>query len=178
MKAIVAVVLTAIGLAGSVSQCVADSSASVTHPLSVQIDANDDESGNLVNSYVSRELRSLKDVTINAAPQPTFVIHCMCLPTVVADVKVGYVVSFVITSNLQPLKYIAENKQFTDVLDKSPEAKVNMTKMFLTQMCRLTQQFEDQIILRCPSADLHDKCKSFVATFDVKYLNPLRENQN
>src|ERR1700730_13660978 len=91
------------------------------HPLTVQIDTNDDELNNLVKSYVSRELRSLKDVIINEAPQPTFIIHSGCLPVMLNGVKMGYAVSFVITSNLSPLKYIASDKDITNVLDKSPE---------------------------------------------------------
>src|SRR5258708_36084198 len=90
-----------------------------SHPLTVRIDANDNELNNLVKSYVARELRSLKDVTINEAPQPTFVIGCICMPTKINGTKVGYAVSFVVTSNLKPLKYIAA--QFKTALDKSPE---------------------------------------------------------
>ena len=146
------------------------------HPLTVQIDANDDELNNLVKSYVSRELRSLKDVIINEAPQPTFVIHCGCLPAMLNGVKIGYALSFVITSNLNPLKYIASDKE--NVLDKSPEGRIYALRTMLTTMCRLTQQFEDQIVFTCPTDDLKDRCASFVATFDTKYLDPLRNKHD
>lgn len=146
--------------------------------LSVRIDANDDGVSNLVNSYVSRELRSLRDVTINEAPQPTFVIHCGCLPLMTNGVKLGYVVSLVITSNLKPMEYIAQYKDLLNVLDASPEARIYAVKTFLTMKCRLTQQFEDQILFTCPVDDLKEQCESFVATFDTKYLNPLREKHD
>jgi hypothetical protein len=177
MKTIIAVVISAIGLIGTIGKSVAESNAPESHALSVRIEANDDELSNLVNSYISRELRSLKDVTINTAPQPTLVIHCACIPAMVGGRNVGCVVSFVITSNVKPVEYIAENKNFTDVLDNSPEAKVHLTKMFLTQICRLTQQYEDQSLFTCPTASLRENCESFVATFDTKYLNPLRAKQ-
>jgi hypothetical protein len=41
------------------------------------------------------------------------------MPTKINGTKVGYAVSFVVTSNLKPLKYIAA--QFKAALDKSPE---------------------------------------------------------
>jgi hypothetical protein len=148
------------------------------HPLTVQIDANDDELNNLVKSYLSRELRSLKDVTINEAPQPTFIIHCGCLPAMLNGVKVGYALSFVITSNLSPLKYIASDKYITDVLDKSPEGRIYALRTMLTGMCRLTQQFEDQFLFTCATDNLKDRCESFVASFDTKYLDPLRNKHD
>jgi hypothetical protein len=176
MKAIFAVILAA-SLLGQFHKSEAEPNSNSVQAISVQIEANDDELSNLVNSYVSRELRSLKDVTINTAPKPTFVIHCACLPLVVGGTKVGCAVSFVITSNVKPLKYTAENKNFTDVLDQSPEARVQLTKTILLDMCRLTQQYEDQSLFTCPAANFREHCESFVATFDTKYLNPLREKQ-
>jgi hypothetical protein len=44
-------------------------------------------------------------------------------------------------------------------------------------MCRLTQQYEDQYLFTCPKADRRENAESFVATFDTKYLNPLRAKQ-
>jgi hypothetical protein len=143
----------------------------------VQIEANDDELGNLVNSYISRELRSLKDVTVNTASQPTFVIHCVCMPALVGERNIGCIVSLVITSNVKPVENIAGNKDIAEVMDNSGYARVYLTKTFLNQMCRLTQQYEDQYLFTCPKADLREKAESFVATFDTKYLNPLRAKQ-
>ena len=103
MKKIIAVAMAAIGLLGSGAKSIAESNAAPeAHALSVQIEANDDELSNLVNSYISRELRSLKDVTVNTASQPTFVIHCVCMPAFAGERNIGCIVSLVITSNVKP----------------------------------------------------------------------------
>jgi hypothetical protein len=102
--------MTVTSLLGTVSKAAAESTPPGARAISVRIDAKDDEVNNLVKSYVSRELRSLKDVTIDESPYATFVIHCGGLSVEMNGTKLGYAVSLVITSNLFPLKYIAENK--------------------------------------------------------------------
>lgn len=169
MKATIAVA-AAIILCGTASKSVAESNASQNPALSVQIYANDDELGNLINSCVSRELRSLKDVIVNESHFPTFAVHCSCVPVEMNGVKLGYAVSFVITSNLNTLKYIDGDQQITGALDSK-------VRFWLKAMCLVTLQFEAQSLSLCPANQLKEKCQSFVAMFDTKYLNPLRVNQ-
>jgi hypothetical protein len=169
MKTIIAVVITAIGLIGTIGKSVAESKVPEAHALSVRIETRDDELGNLVNSYVSRELRSLKDVTINESPYSTFVIRCGGLSVEMNGTKLGYAVSLVVTSNRMPLKNIAENKDILNAIDKSFDAQAA-----LRAWCLVTQQFEGQSVFVCSADQLKEHCESFVANFDTKYLNPLR----
>jgi hypothetical protein len=171
MKIIIAVVITAIGLFGTIGKSVAESNASQNPALSVQIYADDDELGNLINSYVSRELRSLKDVTVNESHFPTFAIHCSCVPVEMNGVKLGYAISFVITSNLAALKYIDGDPEITGALD--PKVRL----FSLKAMCLVMQAFEAQSLSLCSANQLKEKCESFVAAFDTKYLNPVRAKQ-
>ena len=168
MKAIFAVIVAA-SLLGPVHKSEAEPNSNSVQSISVRIDANDDETGNLVNSYVSRELRSLKDVTIDQSLYSTFVIHCGGLPVEMNGTKLGYAVSLVVTSNRMPLKNIAENKDILNALDKSFDARAT-----LRAWCLTTQQFEGQSVFVCRADQLKEKCESFVATFDTKCLNPLR----
>jgi hypothetical protein len=124
MKKIIAVAMAAIGLLGTGAESLAESNAPEAHALSVQIEANDDELDNLVNSYISRQLRSLKDVTVNTASQPTFVIHCVCMPALAGERNIGCIVNLVITSNVKPLENIVGNKDIAQVMDNSSYAKV------------------------------------------------------
>jgi hypothetical protein len=168
MKAIFAVIMAAYLLA-----LITEAKDSRSAAISVRIDANDDEVGNLAKSYISRELRSLGDVTLDA-PQPTFVIHCKCFTLELKNgVKSGYVVGFVITSNLDTLKYIAGNEQIAGALDKLPEAEI--LRWALEGLCRTMQEYEGQLLYLCPMDGLKDQCASFVATFDTQFLEPLRQ---
>ena len=181
MKAIFAVIVAA-SLLGPVRRSEAEPNSDSVRAIFVQIEATDDEISTLVHSYVGRELRSLKDVTVTTkAGAPTFataekqglvfVIHCASAPVEVNNANVGCAVSLMVTSNREPLKYIAGNVPINEALKHSPEGGLDQ---LLAGLCALTQTFEEQVVFTCSRKDLKENCESFVATFDTKHLNPLR----
>jgi|GEM_PF-5007447 len=176
MKTILVMVITA-SLLASITKSEVQTNSVPLNIIFVRIEASDDEVGNLVNNYLTRDLRSYTDVGVNQPAPPTFVIHCACLSAMANDVTLGCVVSLVITSNLKPLRYIAGNEAITKAIGNSPEGQSSALQTALTMHCRLMQAFEEQIVFTCPRTALKEKCDSFVANFDSKYLYPFRQNK-
>jgi hypothetical protein len=141
------------------------------HPLTVGVVIDgDDELVSRVRSYVSRGLRDLKDVKISDT-QPTFVINCVVGRAKVGDTTLGYVMSFVVTSNLKALKYIASD--FAKKLDAC-DGPHPVDGVSLTASCRLTQEVESQHLVTCSIPNLKETCLNQIADFDGKCLEPLR----
>jgi hypothetical protein len=141
---------------------------SSVHPLTVNIVVGgDEELRGRVKSYFSSELRDLKDVKISDL-QPTFVIDCVVDKLSRGGSTTGFAMSFVVTSNLKALKYLADDftqKQF----DGNPIALAS----FITG-CRLIQEIEMHQLISGPLSNLREDCGEEIADFDGKCLVPLR----
>jgi hypothetical protein len=137
------------------------------HPLTVRVSVDgDSDLVGRVTSYFSSSLRDLKDVTFTDM-QPTFVIHALVSQS---KDQPRYVLSFVVTSNLNALKYVTEDfeKNFADSCSNP------FVTSSLTDFCRMTQEIEINKTVSGPDSLLQQDCSVLIADFDGRCLQPLR----
>lgn len=121
----------------------------------------DDEIQNQVYSYISRELRSLGDVTV-VEDDPQWIIQIVAIQRKSkSGHKLGYAFSEIILSPFRPI-YL--KNLFCENDYKSLQA---FTKDLV--------EVEGHRIRIYPEGQLQDICQELVADFDVEHLKPERE---
>jgi len=135
--------------------------------VSVSISANDNIKGQ-IESYISRELRSLGDVIVTD-DNPDWVLHIVALePTSKGGNKVGIILSVVIT---RPFKSNGLNV----LLIVLREVKKNEREILSSMTADLNSIASHEIRVGSPE-DLRNMCNSIVADFDTDQIKPFRES--
>ena len=128
-----------------------------------------EEIRNQIDSYISRELRSLGDVQI-ITDEPDFVISVLAI---VVDNRAGYKAGFALTDVI--LRPCQNKAKFWKMLfGQSLSEKQYAT---LEGMTADLYRFEDQHIRVSALTDLQGVCQEMVADFDTKHLKSEREWQ-
>lgn len=123
---------------------------------------------NEITSYISRELRSLGDVSVSEISGDYF-ISIIAIELSKNEISFGYVISFTVTEPLD------NNKIASLIKDENDKARVLMELK--------SHNYEFQLkksITSLPKEELASECKSFIAQFDTTTLalnRSLKERQ-
>jgi len=137
----------------------------------------DDELKNQIYSYLSRELRSLGDVTLVVEDEPDWIIHIIAMKsTNTSGIDMGVVFSTVIESRYKitdVIKLIIDNKVEKEGW-KETRPDVDWKKAIDIIIPTVTY-IADHMLRVCGPESIKISCQEIVADFDSGYLKNKRE---
>lgn len=140
----------------------AEDTTAVRHRVALDVACQNDSLRTQIISFVSRELRSLRDVDITD-DNPSFKISIVAIAVALkSGYEAGYAFSIVVTSPLGDWSWALAK-------DLKPESKAVIAKLLAEQ-----ESLEDHRLLVGSFDNLRQDLTRFIAKFDTDKLEPRR----